>query len=221
MSKSGEKISCQTLRLAVLLSGGGRTLQNLANYINQGALNAEIGIVISSSEGAYGLTRAAKLSLPTIAAPQKVARNGKELSDLVFEKARAVGADLVCMAGFLSLIQIPDDFASRVINIHPALLPSFGGVGMYGHHVHEAVLAAGCKISGCTVHYCDSSYDTGPIIVQRACPVLERDNAESLAARVFEQECLAYPEAINLISRGYVRIDGARAHIRNLKSNPN
>ena len=218
MSKSSEETSYRTLRLAVLLSGGGRTMQNLANYINQGDLNAEIGIVISSSERAYGLIRAAKLNLPTVTVLPNPARRAEGLSDLVFDKARRIGADLVCMAGFLNLVHIPDDFATRVINIHPALLPSFGGIGMYGHHVHEAVLAAGCKISGCTVHYCNSSYDTGPIIVQRTCPVLESDSGESLAARVFEQECLAYPKAINLISQGQVRLEGSRVRILNSKS---
>jgi phosphoribosylglycinamide formyltransferase-1 len=103
------------------------------------------------------------------------------------------------MAGFLSLWTIPPDLAGRVLNIHPALLPKFGGKGMHGHHVHEAVLAAHETESGCTVHYADNTYDTGPIILQRKVPVLPADTPDSLAARVFEQECLAYPEAIRQV----------------------
>jgi len=95
------------------------------------------------------------------------------------------------------------------MNIHPALLPSFGGKGMYGHHVHEAVLARGCKVSGCTVHFVTNEYDAGPIIVQRAVPVLEGDDADTLAARVFEQECVAYPQAIRLFGAGKLRIEGS------------
>ena len=122
--------------------------------------------------------------------------------------------DLVCLAGFLSFWEIPDRYLGRVMNIHPALLPRFGGTGMYGHHVHEAVLAAGCKVSGCTVHLVNNEYDAGPIVVQKAVPVLEGDTPDSLAARVFEQECLAYPEAIRLFAAGRLRIDGQIVHVR-------
>ena len=137
----------------------------------------------------------------------------KAFSQAVWAQVEARGAELVCLAGFLSLLDLPDRWVGRVINIHPALLPSFGGKGMYGHHVHESVLAAGCKVSGCTVHFCDQTYDTGPIIVQRTCPVLEDDTADTLAARVFEQECLAYPEALRLIAAGRVQIHARRTRI--------
>src|SRR4029453_6931345 len=120
------------------------------------------------------------------------------------------GAALVCMAGFLQLLPIPDDYYHRVLNIHPALLPAFGGKGMYGRRVHEAVLAAGVKVTGCTVHFADDSYDTGPILVQRCVPVKEGDDADALAARVFEAECEAYPEAIRLIASDRVTIQGRR-----------
>jgi folate-dependent phosphoribosylglycinamide formyltransferase PurN len=103
------------------------------------------------------------------------------------------------MAGFLSLWRIPEAFLGRVINIHPALLPEFGGREMYGRRVHEAVLAAGKTVSGCTVHYCDNEYDHGPVILQRQVPVLPTDTADDLAARVFAEECIAYPEAIRRI----------------------
>ena len=123
------------------------------------------------------------------------------------------GADLVCMAGFLSLWHIPPQYDGRVMNIHPALLPSFGGKGYYGHAVHEAALAAGVKVSGCTVHFVNSEYDAGPIIVQRPVPVAEGDTPETLAARVFEQECIAYVEAIRLFAEGRLRIDNNVVHV--------
>jgi folate-dependent phosphoribosylglycinamide formyltransferase PurN len=121
--------------------------------------------------------------------------------------------DLVCMAGFLSYWIIPERYLGRVMNIHPALLPAFGGEGMYGHHVHEAVLARGCKVSGCTVHFVNNRYDDGPIVLQRAVPVRAEDAPDDLAARVFEQECIAYPEAIRLFAEGRLRIEGRIVHI--------
>jgi folate-dependent phosphoribosylglycinamide formyltransferase PurN len=112
------------------------------------------------------------------------------------------------MAGFLKHVPIPPDFENRVTNIHPALIPAFCGHGFYGRRVHEAVLQYGAKISGCTVHFVDNDYDHGPIILQRTVPVRGDDTPESLAARVFEQECIAYPEAINLIAAGRLRVEG-------------
>ena len=125
----------------------------------------------------------------------------------------AARVDLVCLAGFLSFWIIPERYLGRVINIHPALLPAFGGKGMYGHHVHEAVVARGCKVSGCTVHFVNNAYDEGPIILQRPVPVYAEDTPDDVAARVFREECIAYPEAIRLFSEGRLRIDGLRVHI--------
>ncbi len=130
-----------------------------------------------------------------------------EFSDVVWQAVREVDADVVALAGFLSMLVIPDDYRGRVVNIHPALLPSFGGHGMFGHRVHEAVLARGCKVSGCTVHLCDNAYDNGPILVQHTCPVLEDDTPDTLSARVFERECLAYPEALRMLADGRVVVD--------------
>jgi phosphoribosylglycinamide formyltransferase 1 len=201
------------LRLAILLSGGGRTLQNLAEAIAAGRLPASIVTVISSNAEAYGLVRARNLNLPAHAVPRRAYKTPAEFSDAIWKLVADARADLVCLAGFLSLLTVPPDLNGRIVNIHPALLPSFGGAGMYGHRVHEAVLAAGCKVSGCTVHFVEAAYDSGPIIVQRACPVLEDDTPDTLAARVFEQECLAYPQAIGLIAAGRVRLDGRRTRI--------
>jgi formyltetrahydrofolate-dependent phosphoribosylglycinamide formyltransferase len=198
------------LRLAVLLSGGGTTLQNLAEVIARGELDAEIACVVSSRPDAFGVQRAANLGLPRHVVVRKSCPSVAAFSERVFRHVREARANLVCLAGFLSLLDIPDDFVGRVLNIHPALLPSFGGKGMHGHHVHEAVLAAGCKVSGCTVHLADQTYDTGPILVQRCCPVRDDDTPDTLAGRVFEQECLAYPEAIRMFLAGIV-IEGRLA----------
>jgi folate-dependent phosphoribosylglycinamide formyltransferase PurN len=131
----------------------------------------------------------------------------------VFRHCDDAGAQLVCCAGWLSLLDLPDRYLGRIINIHPALLPSFGGKGMYGQKVHQAVIDHGCKVSGCTVHFVDATYDTGPIILQRACPVLDDDTAATLAARVFEAERVAYPEAVRLFHQGRLKTDGRRVRV--------
>jgi len=186
------------LILAVLLSGGGTTMLNLADRVDDGTLNARIGLVLASNAGpaAVGVGRADARGLMTITLERRLYEDAASYSDAVFQAVRAVKADLVCLAGFLSLLVIPDDFAGRVVNIHPSLLPKYGGKGMHGRHVHAAVIAAGETESGCTVHVADNTYDTGPILLQRRCPVLPDDTPESLGARVFAQECVAYPEAI-------------------------
>jgi phosphoribosylglycinamide formyltransferase-1 len=135
---------------------------------------------------------------------------GDTFSDRVFDAVRSFAPDAVCLAGWLHLVRIPPDFRHRVLNIHPALLPAFGGKGMYGRHVHEAVLASGAKVSGCTVHFADDTYDTGPILVQKAVPVLDDDTPETLASRVFAAECDAYPEAIRLVGEGRIEVIGRR-----------
>ena len=201
------------LKLAVLLSGSGRSLQNLIDRIDTGTLDAEIVQVIASNEQAGGLRRAEAAGLPGYAVVRRDYATAEDYAERVFSLIRESRADLVCLAGFLSLLAIPSDFAQRVLNIHPALLPAFGGPGMYGQRVHKAVLEHGCKVSGCTVHLADQSYDTGPILVQRCCEVKEDDTAETLAARVFEQECEAYPQAIGLIAENRVTVEGRRARI--------
>lgn len=201
------------LKLAVLLSGGGRSLQNLIDRIDAGTLEAEIVLVIASNESAGGLQRAESAGLPAHVVSRKSYDHAEDFAIRVFSLLRESKADLVCLAGFLSLLPIPDDFEHRVLNIHPALLPSFGGRGMYGMKVHAAVLEHGCKVTGCTVHFADNTYDTGPILVQRCCEVSEDDTPDTLADRVFAEECEAYPEAIRLIAHGRVRIENRRTII--------
>ncbi len=201
------------LKLAVLISGGGRTLQNIEAEIQAGRLNARIELVISSKGDAYGVKRSEGLGLETHVICRKDYGGHEDFSKAIWERIGTKGIDLVCCAGFLSLLAIPDAFASKVINVHPSLLPAFGGKGMYGHRVHEAVLGHGCKLSGCTVHYCDRAYDTGPIIAQASCPVFSGDTADVLAARVFELEVELYPKAIALIADGMVRVEGGIARL--------
>ncbi len=191
-----------TLPIAVLLSGSGRSLQNLLDRIADGRLAARIVLALSNRPEAYGLKRARQAGVPTAVVERKSFPERDDFGAAVFDQCRHAGAELVCMAGFLQLLRIPDDFAGRVMNIHPALLPSFGGQGMYGRHVHEAVLRSGAKNSGCTVHFADNVYDHGPIILQRTVEIREGETPESLAERVFAAECEAYPEAIRLFAEG-------------------
>jgi phosphoribosylglycinamide formyltransferase 1 len=201
------------LRLAVLLSGSGTTLQNLLDYSARGDLPATVAVVVSSNAAAFGLSRARAAGVPAHVVERKACGSREEFSRRIFDHCRAAKADLVCLAGFLQLLQIPGDFQGRVLNIHPALIPAFCGKGFHGRHVHAAVLAAGVKVSGCTVHFADNEYDHGPIVLQRVVEVRDDDTPESLAARVFEQECQAYPEAIRLFAQGRLRVEGRRVRI--------
>jgi phosphoribosylglycinamide formyltransferase 1 len=207
-------VSSRPFCIAVLISGGGTTLKNLIEKIAAGRLPMEIALVVSSSPTAKGLQFATDAGIPVVVMERKAFADQDDFSRAIFDDCRRAKADLVVMGGFLKRITIPDDYANRVVNIHPALVPSFCGEGFYGHRVHEAVLEYGAKLSGCTVHFADNQYDHGPVIVQRSVPVLDDDTPETLAARVFEAECEAYPEAIRLIAAGRVTLDGRRVRIR-------
>lgn len=210
------------LKLVVLLSGGGTTLRNLAQKIRERNLNAAIPLVVASRPcGGVELSRELGLRCEVVtrlhgANPPVGTRNDRSgednatqnFSDRIFQLVREAEAELVVLAGFLSRLTIPDDFRHRVLNIHPALIPAFCGKGMHGHHVHEAVLARGAKVSGCTVHFADNEYDHGPIVLQRVVPVLDDDSPATLAARVFAAECEAYPAAIRLFAEGRLQVQG-------------
>jgi len=202
------------IRLGILISGGGRTMLNILDAIQRGELHADIAIVISSLSAVAGVGRAREAGLPLKIVRKKDCADIDAFSRQIVETLDAAQVDLVVQGGWLCLWKVPPRYENRVMNIHPALLPCFGGQGMWGHHVHEAVLAAGCKVSGCTVHFCTNEYDKGPIIVQRTCPVRDDDTADTLADRVFEQECLAYPEAIRLFAEGRLQVEGNRVRIR-------
>lgn len=200
------------LRLAVLFSGGGRTLENLTDLCRAGSLPARIVLAISSHEGAGGVERARRLGVP--AAVIDYRRTGAGFSDEVTRSLDGAGAELVLLGGFIRHWRLPSRYEGRVMNIHPALLPAFGGKGFYGNRVHRAVLAAGVKFSGCTVHYVTDEYDQGPIILQRVVPVVPGDTVKSLAARVFAEECIAYPEAIQLHAAGRLEVTEGKVLVR-------
>jgi formyltetrahydrofolate-dependent phosphoribosylglycinamide formyltransferase len=192
------------LKLAVLISGSGTTLVNLAAKIRTGELDCSIELVIGSRANLKGMERAAEAGLPALVIDPRELPDSAELSERIFHAVDEVGADLVCLAGWLHLLRIPERYQGRVLNIHPSLLPRFGGKGMYGLRVHQAVIDSGCTETGCTVHLVDNEYDSGPIVLQRSCPVLPTDTPATLAARVFEQEKIAYPDAIRLM-QGRIR----------------
>jgi phosphoribosylglycinamide formyltransferase-1 len=204
----------KTIRLGVLISGGGTTLVNILEYIKQGKLNAEVPVVISSRSTAAGVERAKNAGLDVKILRKKDYPDIDEFSKQIEQTLAGANVDLIVQGGWLCLWKIPQRYENRVMNIHPALLPSFGGQGMWGHHVHEAVLKAGCKISGCTVHFCTNEYDKGPIIVQRSCPVKDDDTPDTLAARVFEQECIAYPQAIKLFAEDKLTIQNGIVKVK-------
>jgi len=203
----------KTIRVGVLLSGGGRTLENLLERIHAGKLAAQVAVVIASRPKTRGIEIGQAAGIPTHLVRPREYSDVQAYSDAMIQILDDARVDLVCLAGFLSYWIIPQRYAGRVMNIHPALLPAFGGKGMYGHHVHEAVLARGCKVSGCTVHFVNNNYDAGPIILQRAVPAYAEDTPDDLAARVFTEECIAYPEAIRLYAEGRLRIDGRAVRI--------
>ncbi|MBC8202718.1 MAG: phosphoribosylglycinamide formyltransferase [Planctomycetes bacterium] len=184
-----------TISIGVLFSGGGRTILNLLDCIDRGELDATISIAIASREGLAGTDRLIERNIDVAIA--KVDGMSLEESD-----ARTIAwleetkPDLVCLCGYLRLLEIKPWMQGRVINIHPSLLPAHGGKGMYGMRVHRAVLESGDLTSGCTVHHVDGEYDHGPTILQRSCEIQKNDSPQDLADRVFDLECEAYPEAI-------------------------
>ena len=188
------------IRLAILLSGSGRTLENLLRQQKAGELAASINLVVSNRKDVRGVTIAEEADIPTVVS-KKGDATLEAWSSVLFDHCRTLNVDFVVMAGFLQLVRIPADFEHRVINIHPSLLPAFGGKGFYGNRVHAAVIEHGCTTSGCTVHFVDNEYDHGPILLQSQVPVTTDDTPESLAARVFLAECEALPEAINVLSK--------------------
>lgn len=201
------------LNLVVLISGGGTTLKNLLAQIDAGTLPARVTLVVSSNPAARGLEFARAAGIPTAVQQRKQFASDDDFGRAIFDECRRVACDYVVMAGFLKFAPVPPDFAARVLNIHPALIPAFCGHKMYGHHVHEAVLEYGAKVSGCTVHFVDNQYDHGPILLQRVVPVQDDDTPDTLAARVFAAECEAYPEALRLLAAGRVHCDGRRVMI--------
>ena len=202
------------LRVAVLLSGSGTSLENLCEQIDAGAVPAEIACVIASRASAGGLDRARRRKIPAHAVPRREHPGVDSFNDALHAILEDYEIDLVALLGFLSPFQSRGRWKGRVINVHPALIPAFCGKGYYGHHVHEAVLASGVRVSGATVHFADDEYDSGPIILQEAVEVREADTPDSLAARVQAAERRLVPQAVRLFAEGRLAIEGHRVRIR-------
>lgn len=195
---------------AVLISGGGRTLLNLLKKQRSGELAIDIRLVIASKASAGGLRHAEEFGVDRKVVRRSDSDSPERYREAIFQPCRDAGAECVVMAGFLKLVEIPADFQDRVVNIHPSLIPSFAGEGFYGDRVHRAVIQRGVKLTGCTVHLVDNDYDQGPIILQDAVRVADDDTPETLAARVFQQECLTLVAALELLTANRLRVEGRR-----------
>jgi phosphoribosylglycinamide formyltransferase 1 len=209
--------AAKRLSLAVLISGSGRTLKNFIDLASEDKLPVDIRLVVSSSPTAGGLQFAAQAGIPTRVVQRSDFEAGDAgdggFGDAIFAACRAASVDYVAMAGFLKLAPVPADFTGRVVNIHPSLIPSFCGHGMYGDRVHQAVLDAGVKVTGCTVHFVDNQYDRGPIIWQQPVPVFEDDTADTLGKRVFECEKEAYPHVLQMLAAGRIALQNGRVKL--------
>ena len=202
-----------TLRIAVLLSGSGTSLENLLEHIDSGAVPGRVEIVIASKEKAFGLERARRRGIPAVAVVRKQHPEVGAFNDALHAVLDDYDVDLVLLLGFLSPFETRGKFDGRTMNVHPALIPAFCGKGFYGHRVHEAALEAGVKLAGATVHFVDAEYDHGPIILQEAVPVQDDDTPDTLAARVQASERRLVPEAVRLFAEGRLTIDGRRVRI--------
>jgi formyltetrahydrofolate-dependent phosphoribosylglycinamide formyltransferase len=201
-------------RIAVLLSGEGTSLENLLERIAAGSVPGRVVAVLSSKPDAGGLARARRRGIPAVAVPRRQFRDGKAFNDALHAELERHDPELVLLLGFLSPFELRGRFEGRALNVHPALIPAFSGKGFYGHHLHEAVLASGVKLTGATVHFVDEEYDHGPIVLQQSVPVFDDDTPETLAARVQAVERELVPEAVRLFAAGRLEIAGRRVHVR-------
>jgi formyltetrahydrofolate-dependent phosphoribosylglycinamide formyltransferase len=202
------------LKLGVLLSGSGTTLQNMMERIETGDVPAQVVAVGSSIPGVYGLERAEKAGIPLFTVYRKEFKASQAFSDAVWEAFKPYEPGLVILAGFIHLLRVPPDYLGKVMNVHPALIPAFCGKGYYYDFVHEQVLDRGVKVTGCTVHFVDNVYDNGPIIIQKTTPVRDDDTVDTVRERVQALEREAYPEAVRLFAEGKLEIAGRRVLIR-------
>ncbi len=204
------------LHLGILASGRGSNFEAILRAIESGRLSAEARVLISNRKSAGALDVAARHGVPAAALTRKDFDSDEAFDREILRLFQKHSVDFVVLAGYLRLLTpvLVREFPNRILNIHPALLPSFGGKGMYGHHVHEAVLAHGCKVSGVTVHVVNEQYDAGPIVLQRCVPVEEGDTPDTLAARVLVEEHRAFPEALQLFAEERISVEGRRVHVR-------
>ena len=204
------------IKIVVLASGSGTNLQSIIDACERGYVDGRVIAVISNVEGAYALERAKKHGAEAILIPSK-GQKRREHEDRVIAALESLEPDLIALAGYMKMLtpEFVKRFEGKIMNIHPALLPLFGGKGYYGERVHRAVLESGMKVSGCTVHFVTEEVDGGPIIVQRCVPVLPDDTVETLKERVLKEEHVAYPEAIRLFANDQLRIEGSVVRIVN------
>jgi formyltetrahydrofolate-dependent phosphoribosylglycinamide formyltransferase len=207
-------MSSPLLRIAVLLSGSGTSLDNLLDRIDAGEVPARVEVVVASKDSAFGLTRARRRGIPAVAVPRKEHPEVDDFNDALHAVLAGFEIDLVFLLGFLSPFETRSRFEGCTLNVHPALIPAFSGKGFYGHRVHESVLEAGVKVTGATVHFVDAEYDHGPIVLQEAVPVRDDDTPETLASRVQAAERRLVPEAVRLFAAGRLLRDGRRVRIR-------
>ena len=202
------------IRIGVLASGGGTNLQAIIDACERGEIDGDVVVVISNIPDAYALERARKHRIDAFCFPHKGVTREQHEADIIacLEQHRV---DLLCLAGYLRMLTpvLVDKYAGRAMNTHPALLPSFGGKGMHGLRVHQAVLDHGCKVSGCTIHFVSLDVDGGPIVLQKAVPVQEGDSAETLQERVLKEEHKLFPRAVQLFAQGKLKIEGRRVRI--------
>jgi phosphoribosylglycinamide formyltransferase-1 len=209
----------EPLRVGVLLSGAGTSLENLVVLTLSGNVPARVVLVLSSKEGAGGLRCAERHGIPAVAVPRRRHHDVGEFNDRIHVELEKHGVELVACLGFLSPFELRS-YEGRAINVHPALIPAFSGKGFYGRRVHEAVLAKGVKLTGATVHFIDAEYDHGPIILQRAAPVQQDDTPETLAERVQAVERELVPEAIRLYAEGRLEIVDHKVRVREPQEGP-
>jgi phosphoribosylglycinamide formyltransferase-1 len=205
----------EPIRLGVLASGQGSNLEAIIKHIENGSLNAQVVAVISNISTAGALVIAGQYNIPAFHISQKQFPGEQEFVDYLLSVLEKYKTDLIILAGYLKKIptEVIKSYKNRILNIHPALLPAFGGHGLYGHFVHEAVLQYGCKVTGATVHIVDEDYDTGVPVIQQCVPVLEDDTPESLASRVLEVEHKIFSRAIQLFAENKIRIEGRKVRI--------
>ena len=203
------------LRVGVLVSGTGTVLQALIDACRSGEVPAHLAVVVSNVPGVCALERARTAGIPAVTVDHRAFASRAAFEAALRKTLEEAGVGLVCLAGFLRILtpSFVEAFAGRIMNIHPALLPAFGGKGMYGDRVHEAVLASGARLSGCTVHFVTRDADAGPIIIQAPVPVEDGDTPASLSARVRREELNAYPLAVRLFAEGRLRIEQNRVRV--------
>ena len=199
-------------KIGVLVSGGGSNLQSIIDAITDGRLEAEVALVISNKPEAFALERAARHRIPSLVIKHGDYRTNQDFTKAILTSFQEYQVEVICLAGFLRILDrmLTDAYPNRIINVHPALLPAFGGKGMYGHHVHEAVIASGTKYSGATVHLVTPETDVGPIVLQGIVEVTDQDTPEKLAEKVLKVEHRIFPEAIKLVLENQIIIEGMR-----------